>query len=157
MSCLLLTFPSGEDHLLHRLILFHAFISFRIDFGNYIYSVLGSVYLAKLQSIIKGSSRMFGGDPKFGHISTYIRDTLHWLPIIQSIEFKILAFMRNYLAGIVPSYLGSLCITASSVPGCRSLLSADQGVLLLPSDSLLDNSAQKLCLRQSCGLEQPSS
>ena len=68
--------------------LIHAFISSRIDFGNAIYSGLGSSLTLKLQSVLNASARLIGGIPKFGHISTYMRDTLHWLPIPQASNLR---------------------------------------------------------------------
>lgn len=62
-----------------------------------------------------------------------MRDTLHWLPIRQRIDLKVLTFMRNCLVRIAPCYLGPLqFISSSSDPDSLSLLSEDQGVLLVP-------------------------
>src|SRR6218665_3898443 len=41
------------------------------------------------------------------------------------IVFKILMLMRNCLAGQAPVYLRELCVPVSSLPGRRSLRSAD--------------------------------
>ena len=46
--------------------------------------------------------------------------------------FKILMLMRNCLAGQAPVYLRELCVPVSSLPGRRSLRSADQGDLVVP-------------------------
>src|SRR5678815_5370709 len=74
----------------------------------------------KLQSILNAAARLIGGIPKFAHISGYIRDTLHWLPIQQRVNFKILSLMRNCLVGVAPSYLRSFCTFVSSLT-CKGL------------------------------------
>ena len=61
-----------------------------------------------------------------------MRDTLHWLPIQQRIQFKILTLMRNCLVGSAPSYLRDFCISVSSVPGRGTLRSAAHGLLTVP-------------------------
>src|SRR6218665_1029733 len=48
------------------------------------------------------------------------------------IAFKILMLMRNCLAGQAPVYLRELCVPVSSLPGLRSLRSAEQGDLVVP-------------------------
>lgn len=40
--------------------------------------------------------------PRSAHISTFIRDSLRWLPIHQRIHFKFLTLMTNCLVGFVP-------------------------------------------------------
>src|SRR6218665_3293300 len=55
-----------------------------------------------------------------------------WLPMHRRIAFKILMLMRNCLAGQAPVYLRELCVPVSSLPGRRSLRSAEQGDLVVP-------------------------
>ena len=64
--------------------------------------------------------------------SEFIRAELHWLPMHRRIAFKILMLMRNCLAGQAPVYLRELCVPVSSLPGRRSLCSAEQGDLVVP-------------------------
>src|SRR5688572_31998125 len=70
--------------------------------------------------------------PKFAHISGYIRDTLHWLPIQQRVNFKILSLMRNCLVGVAPSCLRSFCTFVSSLPARASLRSSARGLMVVP-------------------------
>ena len=37
--------------------------------------------LQPLDGVLRAAARMIGGVPKFGHISEFMRDTLHWLPV----------------------------------------------------------------------------
>ena len=81
----------------------HAFISSRIDFGNAVYSGLGSSLTLKLQSALNASVHLIGAILKFGNISTYMRDAY-----TGSLTLSLSTFMRNCLMGIAPNYLGSL-------------------------------------------------
>ena len=80
--------------------LIHALICTRVDFGNAAYIGLSASNTHKLQSILNAAARLIGDIPKFAHISGYIRDTLHWLPIQQRVQFKILSLLRNCLVGV---------------------------------------------------------
>src|ERR1700733_12468796 len=61
-----------------------------------------------------------------------MRDSLHWLPIAQRIQFKILSNMRNCVAGSAPQYLIDLCIPVSLFPGRSALRSVSHDLLLVP-------------------------
>ena len=117
--------------------LVHALICTRVDFGNALYIGLSCSNTHKLQSILNAAARLIGGIPKFAHISGFIRDSLHWLPIQQRVQFKILSLMRNCLAGTAPSYLRSLCTLVSSLPSRPSLRSSTRGLLVVPVCVLL--------------------
>jgi len=110
----------------------HALICTRVDFGNAVYIGLSSCNTHKLQSVLNAAARLIGGIPKFGHISAFIRDSLHWLPIQQRIQFKTLSLMRNCLTGMAPSYLRSACTLVSSLPARASLRSSAHGLLIVP-------------------------
>ena len=68
----------------------------------------------------------------FGIYQYFLREELHWLPMQKRIEFKILMFMRNCLAGQAPIYLMELCVPVLSIPGRRFLRSATHGDLVVP-------------------------
>ena len=69
--------------------------------------------------------------PKYDHISTYMRDVLHWLPIKQRIEYRTAALVWRCMLGLAPAYLSELC-SSLSTGGLRSLRSAEQGLLTVP-------------------------
>lgn len=74
--------------------------------------------------LLNANARLIGGLPKLSHIpvSTFMRETLHWLPVPKRIQFKILAFIRHSLIG-----------SARSLPNSRSTLpSAGLGLLFVP-------------------------
>src|SRR6218665_2643165 len=75
---------------------------------------------------------MIGGVPKFGHISDYMRDVLHWLPVQQRIHYRISSIVWHCFLGNAPSYLLELFILISACSGRRSLCSASKGDFLVP-------------------------
>src|SRR6218665_2450072 len=76
--------------------------------------------------------RMIGGVPKFGHISEFMRDTLHWLPVQQRIHYRLSTIVWRYALGIAPTYLLELFILTSSCTGRQSLRSASRGDFVVP-------------------------
>src|SRR6218665_2160820 len=69
--------------------LVHAFIANRLDYCSSLYCELPQVRLRPLNGVLRAAARMIGGVPKFGHISDYMRDVLHWLPVQQRIHYRI--------------------------------------------------------------------
>src|SRR5688572_10373203 len=119
--------------LLHTITtLVHALICSRIDYGNAVYIGLSSTNRSKLQSILNAAARLIGGVAKFDHISYFIRDSLHWLPIRQRIQFKVCSLMRSCLAGSAPHYLRAFCTPVSSLHSRSSLRSSARGYLVVP-------------------------
>src|SRR6218665_2972549 len=66
------------------------------------------------------------------HISAYMRDVLHWLPLRQRIEFWVAVLVWYSLIGQAPAYLTDLCRPSFSVRSTRHLRSAEQGLLHVP-------------------------
>ena len=115
------------------LTLVHAFVCSRLDFCNSAMFGTYSYLLDRLQSILNAAARLILQIPKFGSISSAIRDELHWLPVRSRIIFKQCLLVRSCLAGSAPSYLAELCVPVSSVAGRRqNLRSASQGTLVVP-------------------------
>ena len=110
------------------LTLVHAFISSRLDFCN---SALYDL-LDRLQSILNAAARLVLKVSKYDHISGAMRNELHWLPIVQRINYKICLLVRNCLAGTGPVYLSEFCHPVSSEAGRRHLCSAARPVLVEP-------------------------
>src|SRR6218665_274998 len=54
---------------------------------------------------------------KFGHVSQYMLDVLHWLPAEQRISYRIASLVWRCLVGLAPVYLRELCCPALSAMG----------------------------------------
>src|SRR6218665_2368789 len=46
--------------------------------------------LAPLQSVLNAAARLIARIPRFSHISTFMTEQLHWLPLSARIHFKII-------------------------------------------------------------------
>src|SRR6218665_1247641 len=69
-----------------------------------------------------------------GHVSAYMLDVLHWLPLQQRIMFRIGAMVWRCILGLAPAYLRDLCCPTPA-PGTRdrsSLRSSEQRLLFVP-------------------------
>src|SRR6218665_1676932 len=75
---------------------------------------------------------MIGGVPKFGHISDYMWDVLHRLPVQQPIRYRISYIVWHCVLGNASSYLLEVFILTSACSGRRSLLSASKGDFVVP-------------------------
>ena len=84
-----------------------------------------------LNRVLRSAARLIGHIPKFDHVSSYMLETLHWLPTRQRIEFRIAALVRQCQLGIAPQYLQELCCS-TSILDHRPLRSAQKGLLLVP-------------------------
>ena len=112
--------------------LLHSFVCARLDICSSLYSGLPSGRLACLDRVLRSAARLIGRIPKFGHVSNYMLETLHWLPIRQRIAYRIASLVWRCQLGLAPSYLRDLCSPVSGAQGSRSLRSSGRGVLIVP-------------------------
>jgi len=70
---------------------------------------------------------------KYDHITSTLRDDLHWLPIRQRILYKLYTIVYKCIHGADPSYLTNLCVPVATNTSRRYLRSATHGDLLEPS------------------------
>src|SRR5688572_14149786 len=80
---------------------------------------------------MRAAARLIGRIARFGHVSDYMRDVLHWLPFPLRITYRISALVWRCLTGVAPVYLQELCSTLS-VQRRGSLRSSKQLELLAP-------------------------
>ena len=87
--------------------LIHAFITSRLDYCNSLYVRLPHTQINRMQRIQNSAARLVTLSRKHEHI-TPIRKNLHWLPVAQRIDFKVLLLTHKCLNNQAPSYLSSL-------------------------------------------------
>ena len=109
--------------------LVHAFVTSRIDGCNALLYGLPGNLIQRLQYVLNSAARLISLSRKADHITPLLID-LHWLPVQQRINFKILLFTYKIVNGLAPSYLSDLLIPY--VPS-RTLRSADKLLLCQPS------------------------
>ena len=88
--------------------------------------------IKKLQYVHNAAARLLTRTGKYEHI-TPILEELHWIPVDQRTEFKILVLTFQALNGTAPKYLRDLLILCQSN---RTLRSIDKKLLAVPSYNL---------------------
>ena len=112
--------------------LIHAFVTCRLDYCNGVLAGVAAVHLTKLQSVLNAAARLVVQKRKYDHITATLRDDLHWLPIVQRIEYKACLIIYKCLHQLAPEYLTRFCIPVASIAGRRHLRSAAHGELDIP-------------------------
>src|SRR6218665_663719 len=67
-----------------------------------LYCGLPQVRLQPLNGVLSAAARMIGEVPRFGHITDYLRDVLHWLPVQQRIHYRISSIFWHCVLGNAP-------------------------------------------------------
>ena len=104
----------------------HAFVCSRIDYCNSLLVGLPKVRLSPLQSVLNAAARLIARLPRFSHISTFMAEQLHWLPLSVRIQFKVLILMLKSQLGLAPKYLCHQILRPLSATSKRPLRSSDR-------------------------------
>lgn len=109
--------------------LVNAFVTSRIDSCNSLLYDLPNYLIQRLQYALNSAARLISMSRKADHITPLLIE-LHWLPVEQRINFKILLFTYKIVNGLAPMYLSQLLVPY--VPR-RDLRSADKLLFCQPS------------------------
>ena len=112
--------------------LVHAFVFSRIDYCNSLLVGLPKVRLSPLQSVLNTAARLIARLPRYSHISTFMFNELHWLPLHARIQFKILSLIFKAQRGLAPQYLVGVILRPHSASSHRPLRSCNRLDLLVP-------------------------
>ena len=85
-----------------------AFITSRLDSCNALYYGISNELMRRLQSVQNAAARLITGTRRCDHITPVLRQ-LHWLPVRQRVDFKIVTLVHRSLSGHTPSYLADDC------------------------------------------------
>ena len=110
----------------------HAFITSRIDYCNSLLIGVSQQQIQRLQRIQNMAARLVSGAGKYDYITPVLK-ALHWLPVSERIQFKVLLLTYRALNGLAPVYLTDLLSTKSSI---RTLRSSSRVFLNVPRTRL---------------------
>ena len=111
--------------------LVHALILGRVDYCNTLYVGLPDCSIYRLQTVLNASARLISGTARWEHISSFIRNQLHWLPVALRVQFKLLSMVCNCLNDTAPAYLRELWNQALIIPGRSALRYSSHGDLII--------------------------
>ena len=106
-------------------IVFHAFVTAKLDNCNSLLYGLPQHLISRLQSIQNTAARVVTRTRKFDHVTPVLKQ-LHWLPVRYRIVFKIFLLVYKALNGTAPSYISELLKHHTSE---RKLRSSSQHLL----------------------------
>jgi len=75
--------------------LVNSFVSNRLDYCNSVRFGASSLVLSRLQFVQNAAAHLNLEIPKYDHISSAIRNELHWQPIMRSTDYKLCLFVRK--------------------------------------------------------------
>ena len=83
----------------------------------------------KCNVFLNAAARLVSHAPRYCHVTPFLRE-LHWLPVRQRIDYKILLLTFKTIHGKSPVYLQELI--SVKMPGAYRLRSSSNGLLLEP-------------------------
>ena len=113
-------------------LLIHAFISSRVDYCNSLLFGATATVARKLQAVLNASARYISRLRRFDHISSVLKNELHWLPVEYHIRYKLALLVYKCLHGAGPTYLAERCTSLTETTLHHQLRSVAQGSLQQP-------------------------
>src|SRR6218665_1824122 len=83
-------------------------------------------------AVLNAAASMIARLPPYSHISDYMINELHWLPILARVRYKVRLLVAKSQQGLAPKYLCELMSKPPSARSSRPLRSADRCDLLIP-------------------------
>ena len=104
----------------------------RIDYCNSLLGGISGTLLSRLDGVMRAAARLVLQLQYRDHVTTLIRDRLHWLDAASRITYKLCVLVFCCRNGLAPRYLIEHCIPVATFPGRSKLRSAAAGELCIP-------------------------
>src|SRR6218665_1561019 len=121
--CLRAIRRSVSSHVFTSIV--HAFVCSRIDYCNSLLVGLPKVRLSRIQSVLNAAAKLIDRLPRTSHISAFMFDHLHLLPLLPRIQLKVLTLICRSHIGQASRYLCDLICLPSSPISLHPLRSLD--------------------------------
>ena len=112
--------------------LVRALVLSRIDYCNSLLGGISGTLLSRLDGVMRAAARLVLQLQYRDHVTTLIRDRLHWLDAASRITYKLCVLVFCCRNGLAPRYLVEHCIPVATIPGRSNLRSAAAGELWIP-------------------------
>ena len=104
--------------------LVRALIHTRIDYCNGLLASCPRYLTDKLQVVLRAAARMVLQLPYRSSVSEVMHRQLHWLDVVDRVNYKIGLLVYKCLHGLAPGYLSDQCIPASTFAGRANMRSS---------------------------------
>ena len=108
------------------------FITSKIDNCNVALAGLPQRDLDQIQSVLNAAARLTADARKFDHVTPLLVN-LHWLRVLERIQYKLCVLVHRCLNGAAPQYLSELIQPLSDIDSRRQLRSASTAEVLMPA------------------------
>ena len=108
----------------------HTLVTYKLDYCNSLLIGITDNHLQRLQNIQRTAARLITKKRKYDSISTELIN-LHWLPIRQRIDFKVLVLVYKSIHHHAPVYIANLLTDYTCTRELRST-SSDARTFFIP-------------------------
>ena len=93
----------------------YALILSGLDYCNALYLNAPMCELHRIQMLINTAARVISGLCRFDHITDFVKDVLHWLPLTQRVHLKVCTLVCKASHGLAPTYLSDLVVKSTVI------------------------------------------
>jgi len=114
------------------LTLVQALVVTKVEYCSSILAGISGQLLQRLQSVLNAAARLVFLARKSEHVTPLFRE-LHWLKVLERIQFRLCVLAYRSLNGMATSYFAETLNLTADVGSRRRLLSASTSTLVVPS------------------------